>query len=412
MRFALAIVIAVCAAVIAVRSNRSADHMESVIAPINPLHENGDAAGAVSVSLGNREAELFRALDSATNDAERRQVLVEHRDDHVLAQKLLAEAGSAPTPESSIAALAMVVSHFPHTSEGTAAAGLLLTEYINHASLECAFDELEKSESDRAIEILLTAYRSNPHGRVRGHAEFSVATLLKTRAERNGWRNPTGSWADTALAESLFEEIAAHYGSVRVSRGFLADLARSQLAEIHTVGVGKLAPEFQGEDTDGRPMQLSDYRGKVVVLAFWGNWCSLCRSMFPYERSLVERMRGRPFVLLGVNSDERSTVAQTLAEEKVVTWRSWRDGGEVHGGAIARQWNVEPLPDIFILDARGVIRHHVGPYSDDHGPVYRLDADGNLQHRWQARTDEVLEVAEALVAAVERERANAHVQPE
>lgn len=36
--------------------------------------------------------------------------------------------------------------------------------------------------------------------------------------------------------------------------------------------IGKEAPNIQGEDLDGRPMQLSDYRGKVVVLDFWGHW--------------------------------------------------------------------------------------------------------------------------------------------
>ena len=38
------------------------------------------------------------------------------------------------------------------------------------------------------------------------------------------------------------------------------------------LNVGDLAPEIQGEDIDGRPFKLSDYRGKVVVLDFWGHW--------------------------------------------------------------------------------------------------------------------------------------------
>jgi hypothetical protein len=36
--------------------------------------------------------------------------------------------------------------------------------------------------------------------------------------------------------------------------------------------IGQVAPEISGEDVDGKPMKLSDYRGKVVVLDFWGNW--------------------------------------------------------------------------------------------------------------------------------------------
>jgi cytochrome oxidase Cu insertion factor (SCO1/SenC/PrrC family) len=43
-------------------------------------------------------------------------------------------------------------------------------------------------------------------------------------------------------------------------------------SESHTVAIGQPAPEIRGEDVDGVPFKLSDYKGKVVVLDFWGNW--------------------------------------------------------------------------------------------------------------------------------------------
>ena len=46
----------------------------------------------------------------------------------------------------------------------------------------------------------------------------------------------------------------------------------SGAAPVEGLQVGNLAPEIEGEDLDGRPFKLSDYRGKVVVLDFWGNW--------------------------------------------------------------------------------------------------------------------------------------------
>jgi peroxiredoxin len=408
----LVAVIAAAVAVIVFRSHGSGAPAEASIGSLAAASRTANTPGDISVSLVNQERELMQALDSAENDVARHQILVKYRDNQALAQTLLAEARSAATRPVAIRALAQIVSHFSHLPAGRAAADLMLNEYISDESLEYGLDELEKSasESDLAIELLRAAYRLSPHARVKGRAGFSLASLLKTRAERDGWRDLVTARAWSADAESLFEEVAALYGTERVSRGLLADLARSRLDELKTVSVGRIAPEIVGADTDGRPMRLSDYRGKVVVLAFWGNWCSLCRAMFPYERSLVERMRGRPFVLLGVNSDDRTPIAQTLAENKTVTWRSWRDGGEVHGGAIARRWNVQPLPDIFILDDRGMIRHHVGPRFDDHGPVYLLDAHGRLQHRWQARTEEVLDVALALVREAEREQAGLRSQ--
>jgi len=44
------------------------------------------------------------------------------------------------------------------------------------------------------------------------------------------------------------------------------------LFELRNLGIGKTAPEIEGEDVDGKKFKLSDYRGKVVVLDFWGDW--------------------------------------------------------------------------------------------------------------------------------------------
>jgi hypothetical protein len=76
--------------------------------------------------------------------------------------------------------------------------------------------------------------------------------------------------------------------------------------------------------------------------------------MYPHERSLVERMQGKPFVLLGINSDKKERV-QAAIERENITWRSWWDGGST-GGPIARQFEVRGWPTIFVLDHQGVIR--------------------------------------------------------
>jgi hypothetical protein len=47
---------------------------------------------------------------------------------------------------------------------------------------------------------------------------------------------------------------------------------RSDFSASEGLAVGQIAPEIQGADLDGAPMKLSDYRGKVVVLDFWGHW--------------------------------------------------------------------------------------------------------------------------------------------
>lgn len=78
--------------------------------------------------------------------------------------------------------------------------------------------------------------------------------------------------------------------------------------------------------------------------------------MYPHERSLVKRLAGKPFALLGINSDrDREALKEVMAKEEI-TWRSWWDGGSTRG-PIANQYNVSAWPTIFVLDAKGVIRY-------------------------------------------------------
>src|SRR5262245_14686607 len=77
--------------------------------------------------------------------------------------------------------------------------------------------------------------------------------------------------------------------------------------------------------------------------------------MYPHERSLVKRLKGRPFALLGVNSDKDLKALRDALVNERITWRSWLDGGT--GGPIARAWEIRGWPTIYVLDHKGVIRH-------------------------------------------------------
>jgi AhpC/TSA family len=70
--------------------------------------------------------------------------------------------------------------------------------------------------------------------------------------------------------EAVFEQAAQRFGDVRLpGGGTIGERARAELSGNRNVSVGKLAPEIEGEDQDGKRFKLSDYRGKVVLLDFW-----------------------------------------------------------------------------------------------------------------------------------------------
>jgi hypothetical protein len=113
----------------------------------------------------------------------------------------------------------------------------------------------------------------NPHHQAQGQARLALAGVLKLRLKR-----PSPSDDKDALAreaEILLEEIIAKYADVQSDGASLADSAKRQLTALKALTnlePGKTIPEIVGPDLDGKEFKLSDYRGKVVMLDFWGHW--------------------------------------------------------------------------------------------------------------------------------------------
>jgi peroxiredoxin len=134
-------------------------------------------------------------------------------------------------------------------------------------------------------------------------------------------------------------------------------ISRSQHM-VEALRPGMVAPEILGRDLDGHELKLSDFRGKVVVLVFSGDWCGICRSHYPVERQLLEMYKDRPFAIVGVNSDHDAAAARRTQAEMGLAFRSWWDGdGPTNtDGPIARAWNVVGWPTMYVLDSTGVIQ--------------------------------------------------------
>ncbi len=78
--------------------------------------------------------------------------------------------------------------------------------------------------------------------------------------------------------------------------------------------------------------------------------------MYPHERSLVKRLKDKPFALIGVNSDANKETLRPRMVEENITWRSFWNGPKGTSGPISEAWNVWGWPTIYIIDHKGVIR--------------------------------------------------------
>lgn len=77
--------------------------------------------------------------------------------------------------------------------------------------------------------------------------------------------------------------------------------------------------------------------------------------MYPHERSLVKKLADKPFVILGVNSEDSPEKLRAAMKREDITWPSFFDGGGTDG-PIATQWGVRGWPTIYVIDAKGVIQ--------------------------------------------------------
>jgi len=152
--------------------------------------------------------------------------------------------------------------------------------------------------------------------------------------------------------------VLAHLDRIAKSRKDASPIVQRARYMVSALSVGKRAPDIVGHDLNGEPLRLSDYRGKVVVVVFSGDWCGICRSDYPYERLLLELYGNWPFALLGVDSSSTQDGALAAKTRERLTFRSWWDGGGTTNtrGPIATEWNVVGWPAVYVLDERGVIR--------------------------------------------------------
>jgi thiol-disulfide isomerase/thioredoxin len=130
--------------------------------------------------------------------------------------------------------------------------------------------------------------------------------------------------------------------------------AKGAVFQAEHLQIGMTAPDVSTTDVDGAAFKLSDYRGKVVAIVFWGFWCPPCRAMLPHEKALVERLAGKPFAMIGVNTDDKKDEFKRLAGEQGVTWKNSWQGSKT--GPWPEAWGIAKYPSVYVLDEDGVIR--------------------------------------------------------
>ena len=205
--------------------------------------------------------------------------------------------------------------------------------------------------------------RKNRHRNIRCAASFAAIMILRKQDQVS--QNQKRQVEAESLCEQFLkdfdgkttaDETGAWYGYRQIEEMDCRRVA-NELDEMRHRALGMPAPEIAGVDLHNRPMKLSDFRGRVVLLSFWATSCGPCMRMIPDERDLADRLRNKPFAIVGVNCDDDPQVAIKAEKTQQISWRSFRERGG-KGRSISEQWKNEGLPTVYVIDDKGLIRNH------------------------------------------------------
>jgi thiol-disulfide isomerase/thioredoxin/tRNA A-37 threonylcarbamoyl transferase component Bud32 len=278
------------------------------------------------------------------------------------ARRFLVLARDQSKSPTAVDALVWVLENGDPAQDGPAAASLRgqALQMLEH-------DQLQRPEFAKVCQrlaehplpdvepLLRVALSKHNEQGIHGLAGYALALCLASQAGKLPNSDPKQSEL-FRRAEQQLEAVTQTAGNVAYGSGTLGKVARDKLYELQHLAVGKPAADVDGEDLNGQRLRLSDYRGKVVMLDFWANWCGFCRQMYPHERELMQRYQNRPFVLLGVNADDDHVEVLRECQRQHLTWRSWWDGGP-SGGRLTQRWQIEGFPTIYLIDPKGIIRY-------------------------------------------------------
>lgn len=142
--------------------------------------------------------------------------------------------------------------------------------------------------------------------------------------------------------------------SPEVQQSMYGSYINEQINNGKVGAVGSEAMDFTQADTAGKPVSLSSFKGKYVLVDFWASWCKPCRMENPNVLLAYERFKAKNFTVLGVSLDRSRDAWIKAIQDDKLAWSQVSDL-KFWSNAVALQYRIQQIPQNFLIDPNGKI---------------------------------------------------------
>ena len=149
------------------------------------------------------------------------------------------------------------------------------------------------------------------------------------------------------------KEISGIYNKNVARMKYIAQhFKNDKLKQSNIAVAGKLSPDFEAKDINGKTYSLKDFKGKYLYIDMWATWCGPCKREMPYLKELEKKMEGKNITFLGLSTDEDKAAWEKMVKSGELSGVQLLLG---RGSQFQRDYNINGIPHFILIDPDGKI---------------------------------------------------------